>query len=67
MTDTPAWRRSSYSSGQGGECVELAPLPDGTIAIRNSNRPELGTLTIPHTEFHTWLAAAKRGEFDHSA
>ncbi|MFJ5777581.1 DUF397 domain-containing protein [Streptomyces sp. NPDC093094] len=33
---TPAeWRKSSYSSGTGGECVECAPL--GTAAWRKSS------------------------------
>lgn len=29
------WRRSSYSNGMGGECLEMAPLA-GVIAVRDS-------------------------------
>jgi hypothetical protein len=29
------WRKSSYSGGQGGECVEVASAP-GLIAIRDT-------------------------------
>ncbi|WP_329398463.1 DUF397 domain-containing protein [Streptomyces melanogenes] len=32
------WRKSSYSSDQGGECVEIAALPT-TIAVRDSKNP----------------------------
>lgn len=38
------WRKSSYSSGQGGECVEVASSP-GHVAVRdtkdNGNGPVL--------------------------
>lgn len=33
-SSTP-WRRSSYSNGMGGECLEMAAL-DGVIAVRDS-------------------------------
>jgi Domain of unknown function (DUF397) len=29
------WRKSSYSSGQGGECVEVASAP-GHVAVRDT-------------------------------
>ncbi|MGW2306606.1 DUF397 domain-containing protein [Actinomadura luteofluorescens] len=33
------WRKSSYSNGMGGECVELAALP-GRIYVRDSKDPD---------------------------
>ncbi|MGI5203881.1 DUF397 domain-containing protein [Spirillospora sp. CA-108201] len=33
------WRKSSYSNGMGGECVELAALPGG-IFVRDSKDPD---------------------------
>jgi hypothetical protein len=30
------WVKSSYSGGTGGNCVEVAALPDGSRAIRDS-------------------------------
>ena len=65
--DALAWRKSSYSTGQGGDCVELAPLPDGTIAVRSSNRLELGALVFSRTEIRAWLDSTKNGDFDHLA
>ena len=39
------WRKSSYSSSSGGDCVEVAPLTPH-IAVRDSKNPEVGTLTL---------------------
>src|SRR5436853_31119 len=33
--DQLAWRRSSYSSEEGGECIEVAASP-GTVHVRDS-------------------------------
>jgi hypothetical protein len=30
------WRKSSYSNENGGACVEVADLPDGGRAVRDS-------------------------------
>jgi hypothetical protein len=32
------WRKSSYS-GSNGQCVEVACLPDGHVAVRDSKAP----------------------------
>lgn len=32
------WRKSSYSNGQGGNCVEVCQLP-GLVAVRDSKNP----------------------------
>ncbi|MHA6621093.1 DUF397 domain-containing protein [Pseudonocardia sp. DLS-67] len=32
-----AWRKSSFSGGNGGNgCVEVAPLPGGGVAVRDT-------------------------------
>jgi hypothetical protein len=64
MTETGSlrWRKSSYSPNTN--CVELAELPDGTIAIRNSNHPDAGTLTFPRPAIAAWITAAKSGHLD---
>lgn len=33
-----AWFKSSYSTGGGGECVEVAAVP-GAVLVRDSKRP----------------------------
>jgi hypothetical protein len=39
------WIKSSYSSGSGDNCVEIAALPEGGLGVRDSkdaNGPVLG-------------------------
>ena len=33
------WRKSSYSSGNGGACVEIARNLPGVVAVRDSKDP----------------------------
>lgn len=58
--DTP-WHKSSYSGPHGDNCVEIANLPSG-VAMRDSQNPNLGHLTISITEWSAVLAALGRGE-----
>jgi hypothetical protein len=34
-----AWRTSSYSGGNGGQCVEVAANLPGIVAVRDSKHP----------------------------
>jgi hypothetical protein len=34
------WRKSSYSGGNGGDCVEVAATPPTAIAVRDSKDPD---------------------------
>ncbi|MEV0634365.1 DUF397 domain-containing protein [Streptomyces sp. NPDC050619] len=49
------WFKSSYSSGEGGACVEVA-LHSTTIHIRDSKTPTTPHLTITPA---TWTAFLK--------
>jgi hypothetical protein len=44
--------------------VEVAPLPDGAIAVRNSRHPSGPALVFTRGEVSAFLAGAKDGEFD---
>ncbi|RKS72123.1 uncharacterized protein DUF397 [Actinomadura pelletieri DSM 43383] len=49
---TAKWRKSSHSSNNGGDCVELARIDD-TIAIRDSKNPHGPKLLLtPQTLHH---------------
>ncbi len=58
-----AWRKSRRSGAQGN-CVELAPLHGGDVAIRHSGRPGGPVLVYTRAEMAAFLSGAKDGEFD---
>ncbi|MGH3611879.1 MAG: DUF397 domain-containing protein [Pseudonocardia sp.] len=61
------WRKSSFSGGGGsggGNCVEVAALEDGWLAVRNSNHPEKGAVLFTRAEMDDWFKGVKAGEFD---
>lgn len=62
--DHPKWRKSSYSSPQGGNCVEVADLDSGGRAVRDSKNPNGGVLTFTATEWSAFTAGVRDGEFD---
>ena len=57
------WRISSFS-GNNGTCVEVAALPDGHIAVRNSTHPDGAVALFTRAEMNQWIKGIKAGEFD---
>ncbi|MEU8588916.1 DUF397 domain-containing protein [Streptomyces sp. NPDC048664] len=58
------WIKSRHSNAEGN-CVEVATLADGAIAMRNSRHPEGPALVYTPAEMAAFLAGARDGEFDH--
>ncbi|KUO18397.1 DUF397 domain-containing protein [Streptomyces dysideae] len=56
------WVKSSYS-GNNGNCVEVAALPGGGRALRDSKNPSGPMLTFSAEEFGAFVAGARAGEF----
>lgn len=54
------WRKSTHSSGQGGQCVEVAALPSG-IALRDSKDPDGPRLLLSGAEWQAFMRRAKAG------
>lgn len=54
-----AWRKGSRSSGSGSDCVEVADLPDGGFALRDSKNPDGPTLLFTPSERAAFVAAIR--------
>ncbi|MBS2533267.1 DUF397 domain-containing protein [Catenulispora sp. NF23] len=58
------WRKATQSGNNGGQCVEVATLPDGGRAVRDSKDPDGARLRFTAAEWAAFLDGAKSGEFD---
>jgi Domain of unknown function (DUF397) len=58
------WRKSSYSGGNGGGCVEIARNLPGIVAVRDSKDRSGPALTFTPAEWETFTAGVKSGELD---
>ncbi|MEE1831109.1 DUF397 domain-containing protein [Streptomyces sp. SP17KL33] len=59
-TAAQAWFKSSYSSDQGDDCVEVATLPSA-VRVRDSKRPAGPALTLSPAAWAPFVAQA--GDF----
>lgn len=60
---TPAWIKSSLSFSHSN-CVEVAPLPDGGVGVRDSKDPGGPVLRFTPAEWKAFLGGVMAGEFD---
>ncbi|MFI9642661.1 DUF397 domain-containing protein [Micromonospora sp. NPDC051925] len=49
------WRKSTRSSGNGGNCVEVADNLPEVVAVRDSKNPHGPALTFTPTAWRTFL------------
>jgi hypothetical protein len=63
-----AWRKSSFSGGNGGACVEVAIVPgdteggDGAVALRDSKNPSGPALLFTPGEWREFTRAVRHGK-----
>jgi hypothetical protein len=57
------WVKSRRSGPTGGNCVEVAFLAGGEVAMRNSRHPEGPALIFSAAEWDAFLGGAADGEF----
>ncbi|MFD5858751.1 DUF397 domain-containing protein [Streptomyces chartreusis] len=63
VVEAARWRKSGHSGGNGN-CVEVARLSTGDVAMRNSRFPGGPVLVYTREEVAAFLAGVKDGEFD---
>jgi hypothetical protein len=58
------WRKSSYSSGNGGQCVEVAGNLPGIVAVRDSKNQGGPALVFTAAEWQAFTAQVRDSEFN---
>jgi hypothetical protein len=63
IDSTVRWRKSSYSGGGNGECVEVGDGIPGLTPVRDSKDPEGPALAFSTDAWTSFLTALKSGHF----
>ncbi|WP_018564964.1 DUF397 domain-containing protein [Streptomyces sp. PsTaAH-124] len=64
MSTTHTWVKSTYSGGEGGQCLEWQPsaVASGAVPVRDSKDPLAGTLAVRPAAWSSFVLFAQ----DHS-
>jgi Domain of unknown function (DUF397) len=57
------WRKSSFSGGNGGGCVEVARNLPSIVAVRDSKDREGPALVFTPQQWRAFLDGVRTGEF----
>ena len=53
------WYKSSYSGGNGGQCVEVARNLPGVVVVRDSKARQEGTLIFSRTAWAGFVSSLR--------
>lgn len=56
-----AWRKSSYSNGDGGNCVEVADGFPAHVPVRDSKTPDGPALVFAIARWSSFVGAVRNG------
>lgn len=60
MNTRQAWRKSTYSDGDGGSCLEITDALPDTVPVRDSKTAPAGpALAVPAGAWSLFVAAVK--------
>ncbi|MCL2582372.1 MAG: DUF397 domain-containing protein [Streptosporangiales bacterium] len=59
LTGVAGWRKSTFSGGNGGACVEVGNTARAAVAVRDTTDREGTALTIPLAAWNTFVATVK--------
>ncbi|MGW1026991.1 DUF397 domain-containing protein [Streptomyces sp. NPDC002577] len=57
---TVSWRKSTYSNGEGGNCLEVADGHPGIVPVRDSKIPDGPVLVVTTDAWAPFVAAVAR-------
>lgn len=60
-SDGVSWRKSSYSNGGDGNCVEVADGFAGLVPVRDSKMPDGPVLVVPAVAWGPFVASLRQG------
>jgi hypothetical protein len=58
---TPTFTKSSYSGGDGGQCVEVALGLAGAVPVRDSKAPDRAVLSFPAAGWTSFVRSVRGG------
>jgi hypothetical protein len=57
------WRKSSYSGGDNGSCLEVADGLPGAVPVRDSKDPQGPALVFASSAWASFVAEVRAGRF----
>ncbi|MFK0293118.1 DUF397 domain-containing protein [Streptomyces sp. NPDC090442] len=59
---TATWRKSSYSNGDGANCIEMSDALSNLVPVRDSKDPHGPALVFPADRWSAFVGAVKSGQ-----